>query len=665
MAGGEHDVTAKLIESIHGEVEGLGQTKVGAQVEARGGLLGEVRGRERAQRSTPGGIVSVADDHITVRSIPGREPHAVSGHIVGMLDAGRGAQFPVVEEAVVVVGKNPSERQRGRESPLGRIGTAGSVPGQHQVGHVPVPPIVVEGAHDVLAIVGISTSVGADADVLVNGGGVEVVVIEERMLVVEPDPGFHAPPLTGIPVGEGEVHFLVAERVEGDVVLVADGAGIAFIAILVRLVGVLRVNRGIGIAGADEQAQALEQEPELLGQPAVHPQLALMGLVEAGILDLGDGIGVTEGLVAAPDPGRGLEGESAGRQVVDGGDGIVGREVGRPQGLLEQAEEVHRHKGRRREVEIDVGADIGFRLPQLRIVVRLPGVLERAAHIDIVEIGIESDLFRTAVHRDIGVVFRGGVLESTVAPVLVRVEERVGTVLEEIQFLRSVRCGESVILPGMVESIGIGVTVHHIGEFGMELELVAVVRLDMRLAFGAAFGRHENGTIDTGMTQKRRCCRILENGHAFHFLDAEAVDGTFVAVDEDKDTLFVERVIAADIERSSLVLVAGETALRQGRQSRQASIQGLGKVGRRSLLQFFARDGDCGGGAQEIASFRAVTQIIGGRILVVESDLRMGRYGENGRRKHQHSTYIHIVQVLLMVIIWITNPGSGSAHSLC
>ena len=164
-------------------------------------------------------------------------------------------------------------------------------------------------------------------------------------------------------------------------------------------------------------------------------------------------------------------------------------------------------------------------------------------------------------------------------------------------------------------------------------------------SLGAALGRHQDGTVDSRVAQKRRGGRILEDGDAFHFLDAETVDGTLVAIHENEDILVIERVIATDIERGPLVFVTGETALRQGRQSGQAPVQGLGQVGGRSLLQFFAGKGGRGSRAQEFAYLRAITQIKGVCMLVVESDLRLGRYGENGRRKHQHSTYIHIVQV--------------------
>ena len=64
---------------------------------------------------------------------------------------------------------------------------------------------------------------------------------------------------------------------------------------------ILRVNRRIGITGTDKYAQAIEQEVELLRQLGIHPQLALMGLVEAGLLNLGNGVGITVCLVTTPD----------------------------------------------------------------------------------------------------------------------------------------------------------------------------------------------------------------------------------------------------------------------------------------------------------------------------------------------------------------------------
>lgn len=93
--------------------------------------------------------------------------------------------------------------------------------------------IVVEDSHDVLTIVGVSTSVSARTTVIIKNGSIEVVVVEERTFVVETQGSFCFPPLAGIPVTEGEVGLLVAECVQGYVVLVTNGTGVTLIAILV------------------------------------------------------------------------------------------------------------------------------------------------------------------------------------------------------------------------------------------------------------------------------------------------------------------------------------------------------------------------------------------------------------------------------------------------
>ena len=117
--------------------------------------------------------------------------------------------------------------------PLGGIGTAGAVTRKHKVGNVAVLKIVVEDSHDVLTIVGVSTSVSARTTVIIKNGSIEVVVVEERTFVVETQGSFCFPPLAGIPVTEGEVGLLVAECVQGYVVLVTNGTGVTLIAILV------------------------------------------------------------------------------------------------------------------------------------------------------------------------------------------------------------------------------------------------------------------------------------------------------------------------------------------------------------------------------------------------------------------------------------------------
>lgn len=128
-----------------------------------------------------------------------------------------------------------------------------------------------------------------------------MVVVKERTFVVETQGSFCFPPLTGIPVTEGEVGLLVTECVQGYVVLVANGTGVTLVTILVRLVRIFRVNRRIGIACTDKYAQAIEQEVEFLRQPGIYPQLALMGLVKTGLLNLGNRVSITVCLVTTPD----------------------------------------------------------------------------------------------------------------------------------------------------------------------------------------------------------------------------------------------------------------------------------------------------------------------------------------------------------------------------
>lgn len=91
----------------------------------------------------------------------------------------------------------------------------------------------MEDSHDVLTIVGVSTSVSARTTVIIKNGSIEVVVVEERTFVVETQGSFCFPPLVSIPVTEGEVGLLVAECVQGYVVLVTNGTGVTLIAILV------------------------------------------------------------------------------------------------------------------------------------------------------------------------------------------------------------------------------------------------------------------------------------------------------------------------------------------------------------------------------------------------------------------------------------------------
>ena len=159
----------------------------------------------------------------------------------------------------------------------------------------------MEDSHDVLTIEGVSTSISAHTTIVVHNGSIEVVVVEERTFVIDTYTGLCFPPLTGIPGAEGEVGLLVTEWVQSYVVLVTNGTGVTLVAILVCLVRIFRINRRIGIAGTDKYVQTIEQEVEFLRQLGIYPQLTLMGLVETGLLNLGNGVGITVRLVTTPD----------------------------------------------------------------------------------------------------------------------------------------------------------------------------------------------------------------------------------------------------------------------------------------------------------------------------------------------------------------------------
>lgn len=145
-------------------------------------------------------------------------------------------------------------------------------------------------------------------------------------------------------------------------------------------------------------------------------------------------------------------------------------------------------------------------------------------------------------------IFLGSVLERQVAPVNVRIETGIRTILEEVQFLFGIGGGESVVEAGTIESIGILVTVHHIRKFRTELELMAVVSLDVCLALGATLGLHQDGTIDAFVAEKSRRCSILQDGDALYFLYTKAVDGTLVAVNQYEDAFVVKCMVASDIK---------------------------------------------------------------------------------------------------------------------
>ena len=145
-------------------------------------------------------------------------------------------------------------------------------------------------------------------------------------------------------------------------------------------------------------------------------------------------------------------------------------------------------------------------------------------------------------------IFLGSVLERQVAPVNVRIEAGIRAILEEIQFLVGIGGCKSVVETGTIESIGILVSVHHICKFRTELELMAIVCLDVCPAFNATLGLHQDGTIDAFVAEKSRRCSIFQDGDALYFLYTKAIDGTLVAVNQYEDAFVVKCMVASDIK---------------------------------------------------------------------------------------------------------------------
>ena len=100
----------------------------------------------------------------------------------------------------------------------------------------------------------------------------------------------------------------------------------------------------------------------------------------------------------------------------------------------------------------------------------------------------------------------------------------------------------------MIERFGIHIAVHHLSELRVELELMAVVHLDVCLALYSTFCLHQYSAINALITKKRGCRGILEDSDTLHFLHTEPVYRTLVAINEDENAFIIERMIATNIK---------------------------------------------------------------------------------------------------------------------
>ena len=192
-------------------------------------------------------------------------------------------------------------------------------------------------------------------------------------------------------------------------------------AVLITFPAVLDGVGGVVVGSAGVELQAFQDEVEVLDEGQVGPDLALVGLGEAGAGRLGDEVEVAVGLAAAPDVAIGLDREREGRHLVQMPPGVVGVDVRNAVGLHEQGEDVRADLRGAGHLEVHVGADVRLGVAELGVPVALVGVLVQAAGVGVVELGVVFHLVGTAVHRDEAVRLAGRVLEHLVLPVDVRV----------------------------------------------------------------------------------------------------------------------------------------------------------------------------------------------------------------------------------------------------
>ena len=494
-----------------------------------------------------------------------------------MLDTARHTDLTVCQRTGRIVGKDPSETQRRRERPFGRVGTVGAVGCKDQVGHELLGMVVMQGQVPVGAIPGMALTVADLALHIIIGVGGKVVAVVEAGRIFETGLDGSDTPLGVHPVIELE---LVLHRTHHR--FAHDAACIIVVpAVLVTLRAVLDGVGGVVIGAAHIELQSLEDEVQVLFQGHVRPDLALMGLGETRTRSLGDQVEVTVRLAAAPYATLGLDGECQRRHLVQMPPRVVGTQVGNTVGLHEDGQDVRLDPGRRGNLEIHVGADIRLGILELGIPGALVGILVESAGVCIVQQRVIFHFVRTAVHRDESVRLACGILEDFVLPVDVGIDEGIGAVRKFLQF--GIRIGDvvAIVQPGDVQGLGIVVCTHHIGHLRVELDFVRSAGLEMEAAVGlAALGLDQEHAVDAFVSVHGHSGGVPEDGHTFHLFHHNTVDRAFQSIHKDEDGCLTGRLYATDIEGGAPLLFALETGILDSGKAEQFAIKGIGEADR-------------------------------------------------------------------------------------
>ena len=223
--------------------------------------------------------------------------------------------------------------------------------------------------------------------------------------------------------------------------------------------------------------------------------------------------------------------------------------------------------------EVNVGTDIGLGIFQLRGPVLLFGISIEAAGISVVDLCVVLYLVCSTEEGEVGVGLVSCVLEHFLLPIDVGIDIGIAAIQELLHFGIGVGCGGTVVSTGAIERVGIVVGVDHVGRLRVELELVGVAGLEVVLTvLVAMLGLDKQHAVDGFVAVESHSSCILQDGDTFHFLDGEAVDGSFDAIDKDQDIAFACRLHATNIKRCASTFLALEACVLVGVQAKELAV---------------------------------------------------------------------------------------------
>ena len=221
--------------------------------------------------------------------------------------------------------------------------------------------------------------------------------------------------------------------------------------------------------------------------------------------------------------------------------------------LAQHAQHVHLQHGSRREVDIQVGAQVAANILVLCgitvgsiIILDESLVGEQVQHREIAEALTTA----TKLHTDL--VGRTILAESLIHPVHIRILIRIAAAPEGVHLFRRIAGSRTLISQSLVHSTGEGGTIDKLRTVSLEVKQVVVGDTNVLTVVLTAFRGDEDGTIRTLIAIERYSGSIFQNADVIDLLGIDEAEVALHTIDQYQRCARTQTLKATDIERGIL-----------------------------------------------------------------------------------------------------------------